>query len=103
MGDHFSARRSLGAGLPDRIALELLPTPATPWAQLPLVLKILIEGCVPGPAPCASLLKGTGAGRFCLCIVFPGYEAPSCPASLPVTYGGGDRQCNRLRERGQKK
>ena len=44
MGDHFSARRSLGAGLPDRIALELLPTPATPWAQLPLVLKILIEG-----------------------------------------------------------
>jgi len=37
-------RTSLGAGLPDRIALERLPSPATPWEQLPLILKILIEG-----------------------------------------------------------
>ncbi|MFM9129163.1 MAG: aconitase family protein, partial [Candidatus Limnocylindrus sp.] len=44
MGDQFSARRSLGEGLPDRIALEHLPQPTTPWHQLPLVLKILIEG-----------------------------------------------------------
>lgn len=42
--DHFSARRSLGQGLPDRIALEHLPAPATPWSKLPAVLKILIEG-----------------------------------------------------------
>lgn len=44
MVDHFSARRSLGQGLPDRIALEHLPAPATPWSKLPAVLKILIEG-----------------------------------------------------------
>jgi hypothetical protein len=37
-------RTSLGAGLPDRIALERLPAPATPWDQLPFILKILIEG-----------------------------------------------------------
>ena len=37
-------RTSLGAGLPDRIALERLPAPATPWGQLPFILKILIEG-----------------------------------------------------------
>ena len=37
-------RKSLGAGLPDRIALERLPAPSTPWGQLPMVLKILIEG-----------------------------------------------------------
>ncbi len=44
MGDHFGARTSLGSGLPDRIALERLPAPALPLAQLPLLLKILIEG-----------------------------------------------------------
>ena len=37
-------RQSLGEGLPDRIALERLPAPATPWEQLPVILKILIEG-----------------------------------------------------------
>jgi len=37
-------RISLGAGLPDRIALERLPAPATPWPKLPMILKILIEG-----------------------------------------------------------
>jgi aconitate hydratase len=44
VSDHFNARVSLGAGLPDRIALERLPSPATPWAKLPMVLKVLIEG-----------------------------------------------------------
>ena len=44
MGDHFGARESLGAGLPDRIALERLPTPALPLERLPILLKILIEG-----------------------------------------------------------
>ena len=44
MSDHFNARVSLGVGLPDRIALERLPSPTTPWAKLPMVLKILIEG-----------------------------------------------------------
>jgi len=42
--DRARLRTSLGAGLPDRIALERLPSPATPWEQLPLILKILIEG-----------------------------------------------------------
>ena len=44
MIDRAHVRTSLGAGLPDRIALERLPTPATPWERLPFVLKILIEG-----------------------------------------------------------
>ncbi|HAR03659.1 MAG TPA: aconitate hydratase, partial [Chloroflexi bacterium] len=44
MTDRARTRTSLGAGLPDRIALERLPAPATPWDQLPFVLKILIEG-----------------------------------------------------------
>ena len=44
MGDHFGARTNLGAGLPDRIALERLPKPALPLARLPILLKILIEG-----------------------------------------------------------
>ncbi len=44
MADHFNARVSLGAGLPDRIALERLPSPATPWSSLPMVIKVLIEG-----------------------------------------------------------
>jgi len=39
-----SLRQPLGPGLPDRIALERLPAPATTWEQLPVVLKILIEG-----------------------------------------------------------
>ena len=39
-----SLRQPLGPGLPDRIALERLPAPATSWEQLPVVLKILIEG-----------------------------------------------------------
>jgi len=39
-----SLRELLGPGLPDRIALERLPAPATPWDQLPVILKILIEG-----------------------------------------------------------
>jgi len=39
-----SLRQPLGPGLPDRIALERLPRPATSWEQLPVVLKILIEG-----------------------------------------------------------
>lgn len=44
MIDRAHARVSLGAGLPDRIALEQLPSPATPWPRLPIILKILIEG-----------------------------------------------------------
>ena len=44
MSDYFGARTSLGDGLPDRIAIERLPAPATPLAELPIVLKILIEG-----------------------------------------------------------
>ena len=39
-----SLRQPLGPGLPDRIALELLPAPATAWGELPIILKILIEG-----------------------------------------------------------
>ena len=39
-----SLRQPLGPGLPDRIALERLPAPATSWDRLPVVLKILIEG-----------------------------------------------------------
>ena len=39
-----SLRQPLGPGLPDRIALELLPAPATAWGELPVILKILIEG-----------------------------------------------------------
>ena len=39
-----SLRQPLGPGLPDRIALERLPAPATSWEQLPVILKILIEG-----------------------------------------------------------
>ena len=39
-----SLRQPLGPGLPDRIALELLPAPATSWERLPVILKILIEG-----------------------------------------------------------
>jgi len=35
---------SLGAGLPDRIAIERLPAPTTPLARLPFILKILLEG-----------------------------------------------------------
>ena len=52
MSEFSAARRSLGDGLPDRIALELLPPPATPWDRLPFVLKILIEG--------AARRSGTG-------------------------------------------
>ncbi len=44
MTNRAHTRTSLGAGLPDRIALERLPAPATPWDQLPFILKILIEG-----------------------------------------------------------
>ncbi|MFM8176725.1 MAG: aconitate hydratase, partial [Candidatus Limnocylindrus sp.] len=44
MAYRVHTRTSLGAGLPDRIALERLPAPATPWDQLPIILKILIEG-----------------------------------------------------------
>jgi len=44
VADHFNARVSLGPGLPDRIALERLPSPATPWSSLPMVIKVLIEG-----------------------------------------------------------
>lgn len=44
MTDRAHTRMSLGAGLPDRIALERLPAPATPWDKLPFILKILIEG-----------------------------------------------------------
>ena len=39
-----SLRQPLGPGLPDRIALERLPAPATSWERLPVILKILIEG-----------------------------------------------------------
>ena len=44
MFDLRSVRQPLGPGLPDRVALERLPAPATPWARLPVILKILIEG-----------------------------------------------------------
>lgn len=44
MTNRAHTRTSLGVGLPDRIALERLPAPATPWNQLPFILKILIEG-----------------------------------------------------------
>jgi len=44
LANRVHTRTSLGAGLPDRIALERLPAPATPWDQLPIILKILIEG-----------------------------------------------------------
>lgn len=43
-----SLRQPLGPDLPDRIALERLPAPATSWGELPVILKILIEGAARG-------------------------------------------------------
>ena len=81
MTNRAHTRTSLGAGLPDRIALERLPAPATPWDQLPFILKILIEGAArragngfvreedihaylawkPGAAATLATTKGVGA------------------------------------------